>query len=144
MKTTSLIPSLAAATLFLAPYLSAAEPTAPAEGSSATESATQTDWVKRFDKNGDVKLDDAERAAAKEQMGENRRGGGKRRDELVKRFDKDGDGKLNEAERAAAAEDLYSRPRVVKRFDVDKDGKLNDEEKAAARQALIDRAKGRE
>lgn len=144
MKTTSLVPACVAATLFLAPYLMAAEPTPSAEGSSDAKAERHAAWVKRFDKDGDGKLNDAERAAAKEEVAGNRRGGGKKRGELVKRFDKDGDGKLNEAEKAAAAEDLYSRPRVVKRFDADGDGKLNDTEKATARQALIDRAKGRE
>jgi Ca2+-binding EF-hand superfamily protein len=72
--------------------------------------------LKRFDKDGDGKLNDAERAAAKKAREE--RGGrpgrpgqpgggggsgdGKLREEILKRFDKDGDGKLNDEERAAA------------------------------------------
>lgn len=70
--------------------------------------------LKRFDKDGDGKLNETERAAAKKAMGE--RGGrpgqfggdgktggdGKMKDEILKRFDKDSDGKLNEAEREAA------------------------------------------
>ena len=70
--------------------------------------------LKRFDKDGDGKLNETERAAAKKAREE--RGGrpgqpggggkpggdGKMKDEILKRFDKDGDGKLNEAEREAA------------------------------------------
>jgi len=65
--------------------------------------------LKRFDKNGDGKLDEQERAAAKKareerggKLGQAGGGDGKLRDEILKRFDKDGDGKLNEQERAAA------------------------------------------
>ena len=62
--------------------------------------------LKRFDKDGDGKLNDAERGAAKKAHEE--RGGqpggadGKLREEILKRFDKNNDGKLNEEERAAA------------------------------------------
>lgn len=65
--------------------------------------------IKRFDKDGDGKLSDTERAAARKAHEE--RGGragqpggaeGKLREEVLKRFDKDGDGKLNEEERTAA------------------------------------------
>ena len=65
--------------------------------------------LKRFDKDGDGKLNDAERAAAKKahdekggRPGQAGGGDGKHREEIVKRFDKDGDGKLNDQERAAA------------------------------------------
>jgi hypothetical protein len=144
MKTTSLIPACVAATLFLAPLLSAAEPTPSAEGSSDPKPQRHAQWVKQWDKNGDGKLDDSERAAAKQAMGDRKHMGGKGRERMLQRFDKDGDGVLNETERAAAAEDLSSRPRVLKRFDADGDGKLNDQEKAAAKQALIERRKGGE
>lgn len=74
--------------------------------------------LKRFDKDGDGKLNETERAAAKKahdergggpgqpggngKPGAGKPGDGKMKEELLKRFDKDGDGKLNEAERAAA------------------------------------------
>ena len=65
--------------------------------------------LKRFDKDGDGKLNDTERAAAKKaheerggRPGQPGGGDGKMREEILKRFDKDGDGKLNEEERAAA------------------------------------------
>jgi len=49
-------------------------------------------WIEKFDKNKDGKLDEAERkvaAAARKKM-------------LLQKFDKDGDGKLNSEERKAA------------------------------------------
>ena len=69
--------------------------------------------LKRFDKDGDGKLNETERAAAKKAHderggrpgqpgGDGKPGDGKMKEEILKRFDKDGDGKLNEAERAAA------------------------------------------
>ncbi|MBC8116582.1 MAG: hypothetical protein H7062_19490 [Candidatus Saccharimonas sp.] len=68
--------------------------------------------LKRFDKDGDGKLNDTERAAAKKaheerggrpgKPGQPGGGDGKLREEILKRFDKDGDGKLNDEERAAA------------------------------------------
>ena len=62
---------------------------------------------KRFDKDGDGKLNDAERAAAKAAMGNRKPGEGgplskEQMAELVKKYDKDGDGRLNEAEKTAA------------------------------------------
>ena len=53
------------------------------------------DSVKKYDKNGDGKLDQEERAALQKD----------RQAEMLKKYDKDGDGKLDEAERKAMAED---------------------------------------
>lgn len=99
--------------------------------------------IKRFDKNGDGKLDEAEKAAAHKAM--RREGGGGQGDrykELLRRFDKNGDGRLDDAERAEAekARELVERnggmgkfrALVLKRFDQDGDGKLNDAERAEA------------
>ena len=65
--------------------------------------------LKRFDKDGDGKLSDSERAEFKKARAERRENGGpgrpvgeRMREEIIKRFDKDGDGKLNDAERAEA------------------------------------------
>jgi hypothetical protein len=75
--------------------------------------------LKRFDKDGDGKLSDEERAAAMKERGAGGRpeGKGGRRPaagrgpggpggfaELMKKFDKDGDGKLSDDEKAAARE----------------------------------------
>ena len=114
--------------------------------------------VKEFDKDGDGKLNEEERAAARKAMEERReatsrpaRDGEPIREAIIKKFDKDGDGKLNEEERAAARKamearrEATSRPArdggpireaIIKKFDKDGDGKLNEEERAAARKAM--------
>lgn len=92
--------------------------------------------IKQFDKDGDGKLNDQERAAmieARKAMGE------KMRAAREKEFDKNGDGKLDDTERAAMMEALKQRhpdagpkmQELMKRFDKDGDGKLNDEERKA-------------
>ena len=56
-------------------------------------------WIEKFDKNGDGKLDEAERKAAVEA----------RKAEFLKKFDKDGDGKISPEEKKAAAEEMKKR-----------------------------------
>ena len=56
-------------------------------------------WIEKFDKNGDGKLDEAERKAAVEA----------RKAEFLKKFDKDGDGKISAEEKKAAAEEMKKR-----------------------------------
>ena len=145
MKPSSLAPALFAATLFLIPSLPARD-AAPDSENRASENQMmskelQADILKRFDKNGDGKLDEDEKAAAKEYNREETAGRqGKAREKLGKKalekFDKNGDGKLDEAERAEAAKAIENDPRLVRRFDKDGDGKLNDAEKAEAREAF--------
>jgi Ca2+-binding EF-hand superfamily protein len=53
------------------------------------------DWVKKYDKNGDGKLDPEERAVLQKE----------RQEEMLKKYDKNSDGKLDEAERKAMAEE---------------------------------------
>lgn len=52
--------------------------------------------LKKYDKNGDGKLDESERQAMREDLKKDR----------LKKYDKNGDGKLDEQERAAMREDL--------------------------------------
>jgi Ca2+-binding EF-hand superfamily protein len=148
MKPSSLAPAFLAATLFLLPSLWAEDAPAEMDGATAENASMppqrQAEIMKRFDKNGDGKLDEDEKAAAKEYNRNETTGRqAKRREHLGKRalekFDKDGDGKLNEAERAEAAKVLENDPRLVRRFDKDGDGKLNDVEKTAAREAFQER-----
>lgn len=54
--------------------------------------------LKKYDKNGNGKLDEDERAAMK-----------KDREEELKKYDKNGDGKLDETEKAAMREDLKKK-----------------------------------
>ena len=58
--------------------------------------------LKKFDSNGDGKLDDAERAKAKEAFQAKRK-------EMIKRFDADGDGELSKDEMEAAKEQWKSK-----------------------------------
>lgn len=144
MKPSSLAPALLAATLFLVPVLPAQDAAGEMnESVESTDSSArrQADILKRFDKNGDGKLDENEKAAAKEynrESADERRN--KARKELGKRalsrFDTDGDGKLNDAERAEAVKAAEKNPRALKRFDKDGDGKLSDAEKSAALEAM--------
>lgn len=145
--------ALALVSLFATTSLSAAD-----EKEAARPS--REEMMKRFDANGDGKLDQAEReamrAAAPDRQrgprgesadrparGERGPGGpGGRGGDRMKQFDTDGDGKLNESERAAAEvamrAEIQSNPRAMARIDTDKDGKISDAEWAAGRQAMGD------
>tara|TARA_Y100000588_G_C14214568_1_gene908222 strand:- start:1093 stop:1638 length:546 start_codon:yes stop_codon:yes gene_type:complete len=87
--------------------------------------------IKKFDKDGDGKLNEDERAEARKSFGGNRPP--RPPAALIKKFDKDGDGKLNEEERAALREEGQKRRQeILDKFDKDGDGKLNEEERKAA------------
>ena len=75
------------------------------------------EMIKRFDKDGDGKLNEEERAAVRKEM----KG---RKDDLLKKFDADGDGKLSDKEREAIRKQLPGKGRklpaeVLKKFDKD-------------------------
>lgn len=100
-------------------------------GSPPSSKENREAILKKFDKDGDGKLSEEERAEARKSFG----GGRPPRPpaELIKKFDKDGDGKLNEEERAALREEGQKRRKeMVEKFDKDGDGKLNEEERKAA------------
>lgn len=144
MKTLSLVPACLAATLFLAPVVvRGADATTASDGSAAETdkaAARQAEILKRFDKNGDGKLDEDEKAAAKSEMrGKRGAAATKIHDRILERFDKNHDGLLDETERAAALSALADKPRFIKLFDKDGDGKLSPAERAAAEQALSQR-----
>lgn len=87
---------------------------APPEGRLAgkgRDGAGKDLLIKRFDKDGDRKLSDQEKEAAKEAL-KNRageKGAGPGREALRKRFDKNGDGQLNDDEKAAAKAEFGKR-----------------------------------
>jgi hypothetical protein len=62
----------------------------------------------KFDANGDGKLDETERAAAKAAMEQRMRAGAERQLERLKTVDTDGDGKISDAEWAAAREKMQA------------------------------------
>jgi Ca2+-binding EF-hand superfamily protein len=74
--------------------------------------------IEKFDTDGDGKLNEEERAAAKDAH----------KKEILEKFDTDGDGELNAEEKKAAHE--ARKKRLLERFDKDGDGELNDEERA--------------
>lgn len=109
--------------------------------------------MKRFDTNGDGRLDDDERAEALDAM--KKKGGeiqGQLRQFMLRRFDADGNGTLDEAERKTAFDEMMKQleangPMVKntvlgflhKRFDADGDGTLDKQELAVAREELTKR-----
>ncbi|MBI1841863.1 MAG: hypothetical protein HYR88_13575 [Verrucomicrobia bacterium] len=80
-----------------------AEDEAPAADKAKKAQARYAEMLKKYDKNGDGKLDEAEKAAM---QADNKK---KREAELLKKYDKNGDGKLDDAEREAMREDRKSR-----------------------------------
>ena len=90
--------------------------------------------LEKFDKDGDGKLSDEEKAAARQAREE-------RWKALLAEYDKDGDGQLSDEEKAAAKADMgwdgkRIPERFLARFDKDGDGQLSDEEMAAAKEAI--------
>ena len=88
--------------------------------------------MKKFDKDGDRKLNEEEKAELRKKMAE--RGAGRRIPPLVlAKFDKEGDGKLSEDERATARKAMEARrAEMIEKFDKDGDGQLNNQERKAA------------
>ena len=105
MKYTCLLSTLACAAIV---SLAASTFAAPPENNDpATRKA---EMLKKFDKNGDGKLNDEEKSTLRVEMQNRRRGKDRKqwtpeqRDEMLKKFDKDGDGKLSQEERDTARE----------------------------------------
>ncbi|MBI2813826.1 MAG: hypothetical protein HYX71_06045 [Opitutae bacterium] len=136
MKTSTVSPTLLALVLLALPAAAQTEMAAadtPAESGGRMKKNHQ-ELIRRHDKNGDGRLDDAEKAAAHAAMRKQGGGGNERRKQILKRFDKDGDGQLDDAEQAEAAK---FRAEQVKKFDRDGDGQLNDAERATARRGIM-------
>jgi len=116
---------------------------APSESPAPNHKTRQAELLKKYDKNGDGKIDEDERAAAKADMFKNGTGGPRGsalRERIMKRFDKNGDGVLDENELATAVDALKTNPRFIQRFDKNGDGKLDETELASARQEITQRA----
>jgi Ca2+-binding EF-hand superfamily protein len=164
MKRPGLTLHLAAATLFLAGLRAedtkpVAPAPAPARPMGAMKGRRDADLVKRFDKNGDGRLDDDERAEAKEAMFKEQMdrqtaraaalgGTEQERAKMLELFDKNKDGRLDDDERAAAekfgrerAANLPAaggavRAEMIRRLDKNGDGKLDDAERGAGIQFI--------
>jgi Ca2+-binding EF-hand superfamily protein len=83
----------------------------PAAGGEGGKVRGREAMIKRFDRNGDGKLSDDEKAEAqkalKAKKGERPAAG--KLSEAMKKFDEDGDGKLSDEEKAAAKKDLAEK-----------------------------------
>lgn len=87
--------------------------------------------IAKFDKDGDGKLNDDEKAEAKAARGERE---ATRKKEMLEKFDADKDGKLNDDEKAAMREEV--KKKMLEKFDKDGDGELNEDERAEMRKTM--------
>jgi Ca2+-binding EF-hand superfamily protein len=116
---------------------------------------TNAELLKRFDKNGDGKIDDDERAAARETMLQEQMerqmtraalfpgGEAALRARVLEMFDKNRDGTLDDEERAAAQKFAAARglgpngdlgEALMKRFDKNGNGRIDEDERPAVRE----------
>jgi Ca2+-binding EF-hand superfamily protein len=115
----------------------------PGPDGAPPDRPSREELLKKFDQDGDGKLNKEEQAALREEFAKTRGQGGTDRGprrlppQILKKFDKDGDGELSEEERGAMREEFAKRrAEVMKKFDKDGDGKLNEKERAAARKEM--------
>ena len=105
-------------------------------GHSGGEHPGREEMMKRFDADGDGRLNEAERAALRSEM-EKRHSKRPDREKMMKKYDTDGDGQLSEEERSALRADMEKRrgkhpgrKEMMEKFDTDGDGTLSEEERA--------------
>ena len=95
----------------------------PEKGGKKTGSGegrpSREEVMKKFDKDGDGKLNEEEKAELRKKMAE--RGAGRKAPPFImEKFDKDGDGKLSEDERAEARKAMEARrAEMIEKFDKD-------------------------
>ena len=156
MKRPGLSPALLAATLILTTIVvSAADEPKPAP---AMRGSRADQLLKRFDKNGDGKLDEAELADAHEAMLQEQMTrqatiaaaprAPQFQAKMLEMFDKNHDGRLDDEERAemrkyaeqnGLGENGEVREELLRRFDKNADGKLDDAERMELQRFLEER-----
>ena len=88
--------------------------------------------LERWDTDGDGEMSEEEHAAARQAMDDRR--GGRGREQRASRFDTDGDGAISDEERAAAYEQRkLEREMAMEKYDADGDGRLSRSERESAR-----------
>jgi len=92
--------------------------------------------IKKFDKDGDGKLNEEERKAAREARTKMQKEG---KAKMLKRFDKDGDGKLSDEERKTARETMQKQRKemheaMLKKFDANGNGEIDKDERDGIRE----------
>lgn len=125
MKTTSFCYALGLALTMTGLTLAANAGPCTADGNHPGQTIRQR-LIKKFDTDGDGKLNDTERAAASAQWKQNH-------PDLFAKIDRNGDGNLSIEERKAAR--TIIRQHMLAKFDANGDGKLDDQERKAARAA---------
>jgi Ca2+-binding EF-hand superfamily protein len=98
--------------------------------------ARREEFIKKFDTDGDGKLSEAEKEAAREQFPrmDHGRHGREMHQRMLEKYDANKNGQLDPEEREVARRDREARrEEFMKRFDSDGDGKLSDSEREAAR-----------
>jgi Ca2+-binding EF-hand superfamily protein len=126
----------------------------------ATQNRNYAELLKRFDRNGDGRLDEQERQALGEEI---RQRAGQRsaqapanrptREQLIQRFDRNGNGRLDADELAEVRRQVQRQPNqarpqgvqraVLERFDTNRNGRLDPPEQEAAREAFRQRTSQR-
>ena len=124
-----MLTKLKLAMLIATPLVAGAATYAVAQGDGPGGPARAPDeLVQKFDKNGDGKLDDAERAQMKAAFAAKR---AEHHKEMLAKYDTNKDGKLDDSERQAMRDDKLTER--FKAMDANGDGKLTlDEFKASA------------
>ena len=102
------------------------------KGKGDRPSRPSKEIIKKFDKDGDGKLSEEEKAEIRKSMA-NRQPPA----HIIEKFDKDGDGKLSDEERAEIRKEMMAK------FDKDGDGKLSPEERKAAMEARSKLSQGK-
>lgn len=160
MKRPGLILPTLAATLFLllaSGTIEGAQETTKADTAAAKAARKADELLKRFDQNRDGRLDDDERANAKDAMMQEQLdrqmarvnagpGGSERfRAQALALFDANKDGRLDDDERAEAQkfaearqDPLSARDDLTKRFDRNQDGRLDADERSQAEAFLVE------